>query len=180
MHKALVDSLGVKKLQAVAGPSGGAIQAMEWGALYPDFVQRIVHVIGPGFDISPHVIEMLDVWVLPIRLDPKWSGGDYYGKDEPVDGVGQALKIVTITARQHGWTERTFGYKWADPAKNPGAAMGNLFAVEDALAKAGATRAKTTDANSMIYMSKANQLYNLGDDVKKMKARILFVPAPRT
>ena len=29
----------------------------------------------------------------------------------------------------------------------------------------------------MIYTAKANQLYNLGDDVKKMKAKILFVPA---
>src|SRR5438477_11226474 len=35
-HKALIDSLGVKKLKAVAGASGGAIQAMEWGAAYPE------------------------------------------------------------------------------------------------------------------------------------------------
>lgn len=150
---------------------------MEWAALYPDYVERVIHVIGPGFDISPHVIEMLDVWSLPIRLDPKWDNGDYYGRDEPWEGLAQALKIVTITARHHGWSEKTFGYKWADPAKDPGADMNNLFAIEDALSKAGAARAKTTDANSMIYMSMANQLYNLGDDVKKMKAKILFVPA---
>jgi len=177
VHKALVDSLGIKKLQAVAGASGGSIQAMEWAALYPEMVERVIHVIGPGFDIGPYVIEMLDVWVLPIRLDPKWNNGDYYGKDEPVDGVGQALKVVTITARAPGWAERTFGYKWADPAKDPGAAMDNTFAIEDTLNKTGIARAKTTDGNSMIYMSKANQLYNLGDDVKKIKAKILFVPA---
>jgi homoserine O-acetyltransferase len=29
----------------------------------------------------------------------------------------------------------------------------------------------------MIYTAKANQLYNLGDDAKKIKAKILFVPA---
>ena len=177
VHKALLDSLGVKKLQAVAGASGGSIQAMEWGALYPEYVERIVHVIGPGFDITPYVLEMVDMWAAPIRLDPKWNGGDYYGKDEPVAGVAQALKLVTLTTRSHPWTEKTFGYKWADPAKDPAAAMGNLFAIEDTLNKAGQARAATTDANSMIYMSKANQLYNLGDDVKKMKARILFVPA---
>jgi homoserine O-acetyltransferase/O-succinyltransferase len=177
VHKALVDSLGVKRLYAVAGASGGSIQAMEWGALYPDFVPRVIHVVGPGFDISPYVIEMLDVWTLPITLDPKWNNGDYYGRDEPVVGVAQALKIVTITARAHGWAEKTFGYKWADPAKDPAADMGNVYAIEDTLNKAGATRAATTDANSMIYTSKANQLYNLGDDVKKMKAKILFVPA---
>jgi homoserine O-acetyltransferase len=177
VHKALVDSLGVKKLHAVAGASGGSIQAMEWAALYPDLVERVVHVIGPGFDISPYVLEMLDVWTLPIRNDPKWNNGDYYGRDEPAAGVAQALKIVTITARANGWAETTFGYKWADAARDPGADMGNLFTIEDALNKAGAARAATTDANSMIYTAKANQLYNLGDDVKKMKAKILFVPA---
>ena len=29
----------------------------------------------------------------------------------------------------------------------------------------------------MIYTAKANQLYRLGDDVKKIKAKILFIPA---
>jgi len=177
VHKALVDSLGVKKLHAVAGASGGSIQAMEWAAVYPDLVERVIHVIGPGFDISPYVLEMLDVWTLPIRYDPKWNNGDYYGRDEPAAGVAQALKIVTITARANGWAEKTFDYKWADAARDPGADIGNLFTIEDALNKAGAARAATTDANSMIYTAKANQLYNLGDDVKKMKAKILFVPA---
>jgi len=178
VHKALVDSLGVKKLQAVAGASGGSIQAMEWAAAYPDFVQRVVHVIGPGFDISPYVIEMIDVWMTPIRLDPKWNQGDYYGRDEPLDGVANALKIITITTRAPGWAEKTFGYKPADAAKEPAAAVGNLFAIEDTLMKTGLARAKTADANSMLFTSKANQLYRLTDDeVKGMKARILFVPA---
>jgi homoserine O-acetyltransferase len=178
VHKALLDSLGVKKLHAVAGASGGSIQAMEWGALYPDFVPRIVHVIGPGFDITPFVIEMIDVWMTPIKLDPKWNGGDYYGRDEPLDGVANALKIITITTRAHGWAERTFGFKPADAAKAPAAAMGNQYAIEDALMKAGLGRARTADANSMLYTSKANQLFALSDDeVKGMKAAILFVPA---
>ncbi|MEO8755095.1 MAG: homoserine O-acetyltransferase [Casimicrobiaceae bacterium] len=178
VHKALVDSLGVKKLQAVAGASGGSIQAMEWAAVYPGFVERVVHVIGPGFDIHPYVIELLDVWAMPIRLDPKWNNGDYYGRDEPFDGTAQALKIVTITTRTFAWAEKAFGYKWADPAKNPADAMGSAFAIEDALNKAGAARARTTDGNSMIYTAKANQLYRLTDDeVKGIKAKILFVPA---
>ena len=56
--------------------------------------------------------------------------------------------------------------------------MGNLFAIEDTLMKAGIGRAKTADANSMLYTAKANQIYRLTDDeVKGMKAKILFVPA---
>ncbi len=178
VHKALVDALGVKKLQAVAGASGGSIQAMEWAALYPGLVERVVHVIGPGFDIHPYVVQLLDVWSAPIMVDARWNKGDYYGRDEPVDGVAVALMNVTITARSFGWAERTFGYKWADPAKNPADAVFNTFAIQDTLAKTGIARAKTTDGNSMIYMSKANQLYRLTDDeVKGMKAKILFVPA---
>jgi homoserine O-acetyltransferase len=177
VHKALLDSLGVKKLQAAAGPSGGSIQAMLWAAEYPDYVLRVVHVIGPGFDIHPYVIELVDEWILPIKLDPKWNNGDYYGRDEPLDGLAQGLKIVTISTRAFGWAEKTFGYKWADPAKDPASAMDNRFAIEDTLNKAGAARARSIDANSMIYTAKANQLYNLGDDVKKIKAKILFIPA---
>jgi homoserine O-acetyltransferase len=177
-HKALLDSLGVKKLAAVAGASGGSVQAMEWAALYPDFVTRVIHVIGPGFDIHPYVIGLLDVWATPIRLDARWNNGDYYGKEEPVDGVAQALKIVTLTARHWGWAEKTFGYKPADEKKEPSAAMGNQFQIESVLNSAGMARAKTTDANNMIYMSKANQLYRLTDaEVKGIKAKILFVPA---
>jgi homoserine O-acetyltransferase len=177
-HKALLDSLGVKKLAAVAGASGGAVQAMEWAALYPDFVTRVIHVIGPGFDIHPYVIGLLDVWVTPIRLDVRWNNGDFYGKEEPVDGVAQALKIVTLTARHWGWAEKTFGYKLADEKKEPSAAMGNQFQIESVLNSAGMARAKTTDANNMIYMSKANQLYRLTDaEVKGIRAKILFVPA---
>ena len=177
VHKALLDSLGVKKLQAAIGASGGSIQAMLWAAQYPDYVERVVHVIGPGFEVHPYVLELLDTWVLPIRLDPKWNNGDYYGGAEPLDGLAQALKIVAVSSRADGWTEKTFGYKWADPAKDPALDMNNRFAVEDTLDKAGATRAKSVDANSMIYMARANQLYNLGDAVKNIKAKILFVPS---
>ena len=178
VHKALLDNLGVKKLHAVAGASGGSMQAMEWAATYPDLVQRVVHVVGPGFEISPYVIEVLDVWMTPIRLDSKWNNGDYYGRDEPQDGVANALKIITITTRAPGWADKTFGYKPADTAKDPAAAMGNLFAIEDTLMKAGIGRAKMADANSMLYTAKANQIYRLTDDeVKGMKAKILFVPA---
>ena len=177
VHRALVESLGVKKLKAVAGASGGSIQAMEWAALYPDLVERVVHVIGPGFSISPWVVGLLEMWVAPIKQDPKWNGGDYYGKDEPLEGIAQALKIVTLTARHWGWAEQTFGYKPASAERKPGDAIGNQFAIEDTLTKAGIARAKTTDANNKIYMAKANQLYNVEDEVGRIKAKLLFVPA---
>jgi homoserine O-acetyltransferase len=177
VHKALVDSLGVKKLQAVAGASGGSIQAMEWGAEYPQLVERVIHVIGPGLDIHPYVIGLLDIWMMPIKLDPNWKGGDYFGGPEPNEGVAQALKTVTLTALHFGWAEKAHGYKWAGEGKNPVDSMGNLFAIEDSLYKTGMARAGATDAAHFVWMAKANQLYNLEKEQSRIRAKVLFLPA---
>ncbi len=177
VHRALLDSLGAKKLRAVAGASGGAVQAMEWAASYPDLVERAIPVIGPGLDMPPYLIAQLDTWYAPIMLDPRWAGGDYYGKEEPLPGLTVALQTLTISTLHYGWAERTHGFKWADPARNPGDAVGNPFSVQAAVASMAAARAKLYDANSVICLSKAYQLYDLGKDVARVKARVLFVPA---
>lgn len=177
VHKALVDSLGVKRLVAVAGASGGSIQAMEWGAQYPGFVERVIHVIGPGLDIHPYAIGLLDMWMMPIKLDPNWKGGDYFGGAEPNEGVAQALKTVTLTALHFGWAEKVHGYKWAAEGRNPLDSMGNLFAIEDGLYKTGLARAGATDAAHFVWMAKANQLYNLEKEQARIKAKVLFLPS---
>ena len=177
VHKALIDSLGVKRLQAGAGASGGAIQAMEWGAEYPQLVERVIHVIGPGLDIHPYVIALLDLWMMPIKLDPNWKGGDYYGGAEPNEGVAQSLKTVTLTALHFAWAEKVHGYKWAAEGKNPQDSMANLFAIEDSLYKTGVARASATDAAHFVWMAKANQLYNLEKEQPRIRAKVLFLPA---
>ena len=177
VHKALLDSLGVRRLQAAAGASAGSIQAMAWAALYPDFVERVIHVIGPGLDIHPYVIGLLDLWMMPIKLDPNWKGGDYFGGAEPAEGVAQALKTVTLTALHFGWAEKVHGYKWAAEAKNPAESMANLFAIEDSLYQTGVARAGATDAAHFVWMAKANQIYNLEKEQSRIKAKVLFLPS---
>lgn len=177
VHKALLDSLGVKKLQAAAGASMGSLQAMQWAAEYPDYVERVVHVIGPGLDIHPYVLELANVWAGPIRLDPNWKGGDYYGGPEPTEGLAQALAVVSFTTLHFGWAEKVHGYKWAEEGKNPADAMGNSFAIEDALQKSGQARAGSSDAGHFVWLVKANQLYNLEKEQSRIKAKVLFLPA---
>ena len=177
VHKALLDSLGVKKLAAAAGASAGSLQAMQWAAEYPGFVERVIHVIGPGLDIHPYVLELADIWTAPIKLDSNWKGGDYYGSAEPNAGLAQALTVVSFTTLHFGWAEKVHGYKWAAAGRNPADAMGNLFAIEDALQKSGQARAAATDAAHFVWMAKANQLYNLEKDQARIKAKVLFLPA---
>ncbi|BBK36993.1 homoserine O-acetyltransferase [Allostella sp. ATCC 35155] len=182
VQKALLESLGIRKLHAVVGASMGALQAFEWAAAHPAMVERIVPVIG-GAEADAFLIGWLDVWASPIRLDPNWKGGDYYGGPEPVDGLAHALKIVTLHARAAGWADRAFGRKWADPARDPAAAMENRFAIEDTLDKAALARAKTSDANHFLYLVKANQLFSAGhaaslaEGLKAVKAKTLLIPA---
>ncbi len=182
VQKALVESLGIRKLHAVVGASMGALQAIEWAAAHPAMVERIMPVIG-GAETDAFLIGWLDIWASPIRLDSNWKGGNYYGGPEPVDGLAQALKIVTLQARAAGWADRTFGRKWADPARDPAAAMENRYAIEDTLEKAATARAKLSDANHFLYLVKANQLFSAGhaaslqEGLKAVKAKTLLIPA---
>jgi len=175
VQKALVDSLGIKKLKAVMGASMGALQAYQWGASYPDSVDRIIAVVGaPRGDAF--LIGWLDAWAAPIRLDPKWNGGDYYGKEPPTEGLKAALKLITLQAQQSEWAAKAFGIAPADPAKDPAAAMDNKFKIEAALDTIAAARAATSDANSLLYLVKANQLINV--DPASIKAPVLVLYAP--
>ena len=175
VQKALIDKLGIKKLHAVMGASMGALQAYEWAQSYPDAVERIVPVVGaPAGD--PFLIAWLDVWAAPIRIDPHWNGGDYYGKTPPVEGLKAALKAITVQAQAWEWANKTFGLAPADAAKDPAAAMDNKFKIEAALETVAAARAAVADANSLLYLVKANQLANV--DPGKIKAKTLVLYAP--
>ena len=175
VQKALIDSLGIKKLKAVMGASMGALQAYEWAAGYPDMVERIVTTVGfPGGDAF--LIGWLDAWAAPIRLDPKWNGGDYYGREPPTEGLKASLKLITLQAQNWDWATKAFGLAPADPAKNPGAAMENKFKIEAALEAVATARAATSDANSLLYLVKANQLAAVDPATIKVPALMLYAP----
>ena len=175
VQKALVDSLGIRRLRAVVGASGGGFQAYEWAASYPNMVERIVPVIStPRAD--PYLIGWLDAWAQPIRLDPKWNGGDYYDKEPPLEGLKGALKLVTSHAFQSEWAAKTFGSEPAEAGKDPGKAMDNHFKIESGLETVAAARAKTADANHFLYMVKTNQLASADPAKIKMPVLLLYSP----
>ena len=161
VQKALLDSLGIGSVQAVMGASMGALQAFEWSAAYPDKVKRLIAVIG-GVEENAYLIGWLHLWAAPIRLDPNWNNGDYYGRAEPTRGLTEALKLVTLHAHQWPWVDRTFDRRWAEDGKDPHSAMDNQFAVEAWLDKTAAARAAVCDANHFLYLVKANQLFMTG------------------
>jgi homoserine O-acetyltransferase len=177
----LLESLGVKKLRAVSGGSMGGLQSFEWAVAYPDFVERIIPVISTP-KLHGWQIGWGKLWGDPIKLDPKWNNGDYYGKQEPMDGTTYSLMLITLSIQSAEGVEKLFDRKWADSQKNPYDAMENQFLVDEGLLKAGLARAKTADANSMLYLIKACALFDIGhgygsfeEAVKRIQAKALVI-----
>jgi homoserine O-acetyltransferase len=139
VQKALIDSLGIKKLKAVVGLSMGGLQAYEWAQSYPESVERIVPVVATA-STEPFLIAWMDLWAQPIRLDPKWNNGDYYGKESPLDGLKAALKIVTLQANGWEWARKTFGTAPAQEGKDPAKAFTNDFKINAFLDQAAVAR----------------------------------------
>lgn len=161
VQRALLDRLGIERLHAVMGASMGALQAYEWAASYPERVERLIPVIGAGW-ATADLIAWLDIWAEPIRLDPRWNGGDYYDGEPPLDGLAAALKIVTLHAQHWEWSDETFGRAWADERADPAEALAHRYAITAALDAAGAGRAGSADANHFLYLVRANQLFVAG------------------
>jgi homoserine O-acetyltransferase len=181
VQKRLLDSLGVKRLALVAGPSNGGLQTIEWAAAYPDFVQRAMPVIAA--EIDAWMQGWLDIWEAPIRLDPAWREGDYYalGREPPLRGLAEAWKIVTLHARDRPWAKQ-YDRKLPE-GQDPARRIGDRFAIEKWLDDAAMARAKTSDANSFLYMVRANQLFlndypNLAAAMEGATKRWLVIPSP--
>jgi len=183
VQKALGESLGIRKWHAVVGASMGALQAYDWAARYPEAVDRIIPIIGAA-EAPAWLIAWLDVWASPIRLDPKWNGGDYYGKEPPNAGLAEALKIVSLHANHWEWADKATGRAFAEGGKDPALSMANRFRIETLLANGGAARAKVSDANHFLYLVKANQTFapggaqSIDEAAKKIKAKTLLLYSP--
>lgn len=178
---ALLKSLSITKLHAVAGTSMGALQALEWSSAYPDMVPRVVAVTGIA-EADGLIIAELEKWAMPIKDDPNWNKGDYYDKDEPVKGLTKSMRSIVMIAH-HGYIyDRRFKDKMNDdPA--PRESILNDFKINTWLNNYAAYRAGKADANHVLYYIRANQLFRLGhkktlaEGIAPIKAKLLLLPA---
>lgn len=183
VQKALVESLGIKRLALVAGPSMGSLQTFEWAASHPEMVAKAMPVIGAA-EANAMLIGWLDVWAAPILVDPDWNNGDYYGKAPPLAGLAKALTAVTLQANHEDWAGATFDRRPARAGEEPGKALRNKFQVQSVLDNAGEARARLSDANHFLYLVKANQLFaaggtSLADGMTRIRAPLLYITQPK-
>ena len=110
-QKLLVDSLGVKSLVAVIGPSMGGFQSFQWAASYPGFMKGIAaSVTAPR---APARLGGLEALQKRLASDPNWNGGWYY-ENGGVPGILEQIRYETLLNYGQGEAEAKVAAKsWA-------------------------------------------------------------------
>ncbi|KAK8252995.1 homoserine O-acetyltransferase [Phyllosticta capitalensis] len=155
----LLDHLGIQKLYASVGSSMGGMLSLAAGVLYPERVGRIISISGCARS-HPYSIAMRHTQRQVLMTDPNWNRGFYYDKIPPHNGMKLARQIATVTYRSGPEWEQRFGRRRADSSKPP--ALCPDFLIETYLDHAGEKWCLEYDANSMLYVSKAMDLFDLG------------------
>ncbi|MBS0524794.1 MAG: alpha/beta fold hydrolase [Proteobacteria bacterium] len=157
-QKALLDSLGVKHLVAVAGPSFGGYQTFQWGVTYPDMMDGLVPVVtapkGSGDEAA--VKSLVDT----LAKDPHWNGGWYYDNGGIVGGLTD-MRVATL--KRYGIDDQ-LAAQFPDKA-----------AREAEIRKRAETWSKVFDGNSLVTLRRASVRFDAEKDMAKIKAKVLYV-----
>lgn len=116
-----------------------------------------------------------------MRIDRPWLlGGEYYGGAFPVSGLKHARELATISYRSGPEWEERFGRRLAP--KVPGSRRTSLlpdFLIETYLDHQGNQWCGTYDPNSLLYISKAMDLFDMVDgDAMSLAGNIARVQCP--
>src|SRR5437868_3771445 len=146
-QKAMLDSLGVKHLVAVAGPSYGGYQAFQWAVTFPTFMNGIVVAVSAPKSTAP--MSVLSDLKVRLATDPNWNGGWYYDRG----GVPTAMtKIRVETLKRYGIEDQL-------KDKFP-----NEAAREAEIQRQAAVWVNEFDANAMVALRRASLVYNAEKD----------------
>ncbi|THX55714.1 homoserine acetyltransferase [Aureobasidium pullulans] len=159
----LLDWMGIEKLYASVGSSMGGMQSLAASVLHPERVGKLVSISGCARS-HPYSIAMRHTQRQVLMNDPAWSStrGNYYSAIPPHAGMKLAREIATVTYRSGPEWEQRFGRRRADPSKPP--ALCPDFLIETYLDHAGEKWCLEYDANSLLYVSKAMDLFDLGKE----------------
>ena len=160
-QKELIDHLGIKKLLCLVGGSIGGMQAMEWAVCYPDMVASVIP-IASTCKRSALSIGLSEAQRQAIMADPHWNNGNYYGKTTPEKGLALARMIGHITYLSEDSMHRKFGRR----LQENNAFKYNFsidFEVESYLHYQGKKFVDRFDANSYLYITKASDYFDLGE-----------------
>ncbi|KAK4053838.1 Serine O-succinyltransferase [Microbotryomycetes sp. JL201] len=167
----LLSSLGIDKLYASVGSSMGGMQSLAAAYVAPERVGKVVSISATARS-SPSSIAMRHAQRSVLMSDPNWNRGFYYDDMPPHTGMKLARQIATITYRSGPEWEQRFSRRRRDLSTAPpsGSEGSHLpsppvlcpdFLIETYLDHQGEQFCLKYDANSLIYISKAMDLFDM-------------------
>jgi homoserine O-acetyltransferase/O-succinyltransferase len=166
----LMDHLGIERLLAVAGGSMGGMQALEWAVNYPERVTAAI-VIATTARHSPQQIAFNEVGRQAIMADPDWCGGNYSSAKPPGRGLAIARMVGHITYMSDESMREKFGRRLRDKEKF-GFDFSVDFEVESYLRYRGSQFVTRFDANSYLYITKAEDYFDLTNGTGSLAAAL--------
>ena len=160
-QKRLVDHLGIKKLLCLVGGSIGGMQAVEWAVSYPELVESVIP-IASTCKRSALAIGLSEAQRQAIMADPNWNNGNYYGLSNPEKGLALARMIGHISYLSEGSMHQKFGRRLHENNAFKYDFSGD-FQVESYLHYQGKKFVERFDANSYLYITKASDYFDLGE-----------------
>lgn len=160
-QKRLIDHLQIDQLVAVIGGSVGGMQALEWCVRHPSVVVSAIP-IATTMRHSAMAIAFNEVARQSIMADPNWKKGNYYGTKGPDMGLAVARMIGHVTYLSDAAMRRKFGRRLQDK-QDFSFDFNAEFQVESYLRYQGTKFVLRFDANSLLYITKASDYFDLVD-----------------
>lgn len=160
-QKKLLEHLNISALHSVIGGSVGGMQVLEWCVRYPEMVRSAIP-IATTMRHSALAIAFNEVARQAIMADPRWNRGDYYSTEPPDLGLAIARMIGHVTYLSDEAMRRKFGRRLQNK-EDFSYGFDADFQVESYLHYQGSKFVKRFDANSLLYITKASDYYDLVD-----------------
>ena len=179
-QKRLMEHLKIKKWLSIIGGSMGGMQALEWAINYPDLMESVIPIATTP-QLSPQAIAFHWVGRQAIQADAHWQKGNYSDEDQQ-KGLSIARMLAHITYLSDESMYNKFGRQLQDSASYS-FDFKRDFAVESYLEYQGQRFTERFDANSYLYITRANDYFDIsaradGDLAKALeptKCRFLVV-----
>ena len=170
LQQRLVQRLGIRKLRAVIGGSMGGHQVLTWATRFPDQVEAAV-ALATSARLTAQALAFDVIGRNAILRDPRFHGGQYYGKDGPSVGLALARMLGHITYLSPEAMKEKFEADRLRPRNVP-TEFEKRFSVGSYLAYQGDKFVERFDANSYIKLSLAMDLFNLGATSEELAANL--------
>lgn len=175
-HLALLDRLGIDRVHMAIGGCLGGFQVLELLAAAPERIRKAA-ILSATARTSAHNTALWAVLRAALKSDPAWNGGDYYEGPAPVDGLGLLAMTGALFWMSRDTLEQRFGIRTSETV--PRYTLRPDFAVEEFLdtVRANAIQGRL-DANSLIYLTRAIDYFDLARDHATLEAALSGVRCP--